>query len=154
MEPLRIGVLGAARITDLALAGPARTTGDRLVAVAARDRSRAEAFAATHGVERVVGAYADVLADPEVEVVYNPLPNSLHGPWNLAAVAAGRHVLTEKPSASNPTEAAGGPRAPAAGGVAIVEGFHFLPPPVTRRLLELLDSGELGELRRVEAGAV
>src|SRR5829696_1690477 len=94
MEPLRIGVLGAARITDLALAGPARTTGDRLVAVAARDRSRAGAFAATHGVERVVGTYADVVADSEVEVVYNPLPNSLHVPWNLAAVAAGRHVLT------------------------------------------------------------
>ena len=75
-----------------------------LVAVAARDRSRAEAFAATHGVERVAGSYAEVLADPEVEVVYNPLANSLHGPWNLAAVAAGRHVLTEKPSASNATE--------------------------------------------------
>ena len=95
MEPLRIGVLGAARISGLAIAGPARTTGDRLVAVAARDRSRAEAFAAEHGVERVVDSYADVLADPEVEVVYNPLANSLHGPWNLAAVAAGRHVLTE-----------------------------------------------------------
>ena len=80
MEPLRIGVLGAARITGLALAGPARTTGDRLVTVAARDRSRAEAFAAEHGVERVVDTYADVLADPEVEVVYNPLANSLHGP--------------------------------------------------------------------------
>ena len=154
MEPLRIGVLGAARITDLALAGPARTTGDRLVAVAARDRSRAEAFAATHGVERVVGTYADVVADPEVEVVYNPLPNSLHGPWNLAAVAAGRHVLTEKPSASNATEAAEVRDAAAAAGVTVLEGFHYLHHPVTRRLLELLDSGELGELRRVEADAV
>ena len=154
MEPLRIGVLGAARITDLALASPARTTGDRLVAVAARDRSRAEAFAATHGVERVVGTYADVVADPEVEVVYNPLPNSLHGPWNLAAVAAGRHVLTEKPSASNATEAAEVRDAAAAAGVTVLEGFHYLHHPVTRRLLELLDSGELGELRRVEAGAV
>src|SRR4029453_16106676 len=154
MEPLRIGVLGAARITGLALAGPARTPGDRLVAVAARDRSRAEAFAATHGVERVVGTYADVLADPEVEVVYNPLPNSLHGPWNLAAVAAGRHVLTEKPSASNATEAAEVRDATAAAGVTMLEGFHYLHHPVTRRLLELLDSGELGGLRRGGAGAV
>ena len=154
MEPLRIGVLGAARITDLALAGPARTTGDRLVAVAARDRSRAGAFAATHGVERVVGTYADVVADPEVEVVYNPLPNSLHGPWNLAAVAAGRHVLTEKPSASNATEAAEVRDAAAAAGVTVLEGFHYLHHLVTRRLLALLDSGELGELRRVEVDAV
>ena len=154
MEPLRIGVLGAARITDLALAGPARTTGDRLVAVAARDRSRAGAFAATHGVERVVGTYADVVADSGVEVVYNPLPNSLHGPWNLAAVAAGRHVLTEKPSASNATEAAEVRDAAAAAGVTVLEGFHYLHHPVTRRLLELLDSGEFGELRRVEVDAV
>ncbi|HEV2895394.1 MAG TPA: Gfo/Idh/MocA family oxidoreductase, partial [Actinomycetota bacterium] len=68
-EPLRIGVLGAARIAALAIAGPAHTTGDRLVAVAARDRRRAEAFAAAHGVERVLDTYAEVLADPEVEVV-------------------------------------------------------------------------------------
>ena len=81
-EPLRIGVLGAARIAGLAIVGPARTTGDRLVAVAARDRGRAEAFAASHGVERVLDGYAEVVADPEVEVVYNPLANGLHGPWN------------------------------------------------------------------------
>jgi predicted dehydrogenase len=154
MEPLRIGVLGAARISGLAIVGPARTTGDRRVAVAARDRSRAEAFAAEHGVERVAGGYADVLADPEVEVVYNPLANSLHGPWNLAAVAAGRHVLTEKPSASNAAEAAEVRDATAVAGVTVLEGFHYLHHPVTRRLLELLDSGELGELRRVEVDAV
>ena len=104
-EPLRIGVLGAARITELSLIGPAHATGARLVAVAARDRSRAEAFAAHHGVERVAGSYAELLADPEVEVVYNPLANALHGPWNRAAVEAGRHVLTEKPSASDAAEA-------------------------------------------------
>jgi predicted dehydrogenase len=68
VEPLRIGVLGAARIAGLAIVGPARTTGDRLVAVAARDRRRAEAFAVEHGVERVVGSYAEVVTDPEVEV--------------------------------------------------------------------------------------
>src|SRR5512132_3747119 len=117
MEPLRIGVLGAARIAGQAIAAPARMTGARIVAVAARDRSRAEAFAAANGVERVLGSYAEVLADPEVEVVYNPLANSLHGPWNLAAVAAGRHVLTEKPSASNAAEAAEVRDAAAAAGV-------------------------------------
>ena len=104
-EPLRIGILGAARITERSLVAPARASGHRLVAVAARDRSRAEAFAAAHGVERTLGSYADLLADPEVDVVYNPLANGLHGPWNLAALTAGKHVLSEKPSASNAEEA-------------------------------------------------
>ncbi|MFI6273974.1 Gfo/Idh/MocA family protein [Streptomyces sp. NPDC050988] len=149
-EPLRIGILGAARIAELAIVGPARVTGHRLVAVAARDRSRAETFAAEHDVERVLDSYADVLADPEVEVVYNPLANSLHGPWNLAALAAGKHVLTEKPSASIAEEAVEVRDAVAKAGTVFMEGFHYLFHPVTRRLHELLDSGELGELRHVE----
>ncbi|MFD3307151.1 Gfo/Idh/MocA family protein [Streptomyces sp. NPDC058694] len=149
-EPLRIGVLGAARIAELSIVGPARVTGHRLVAVAARDRSRAETFAAEHDVERVLDSYADVIADPEVEVVYNPLANGLHGPWNLAALAADKHVLTEKPSASNTDEAIKVRDAVAKAGTAFMEGFHYLFHPVTRRLHELLDSGELGELRHVE----
>ena len=106
MEPLRIGILGAARITELALIKPAAITGTRLIAVAARDRSRAEVFAETHGVERVLDSYDEVIADPEVEAVYNPLSNSLHATWNVAALEAGKHVLTEKPSAGNAAEAA------------------------------------------------
>ncbi|WP_328773457.1 Gfo/Idh/MocA family protein [Streptomyces sp. NBC_00286] len=149
-EPLRIGVLGAARITERALVEPARAGGHRLVAVAARDRGRAEGFAARHGVERVHDSYGDLLADPEVEVVYNPLANGLHGPWNRAALAAGKHVLTEKPSASNAEEAAEVREAVAKAGTVFMEGFHYLFHPVTRRLHELLGSGELGELRRVE----
>jgi predicted dehydrogenase len=151
MEPVRIGVLGAARIAELSIVSPARTTADRLVAVAARDRGRAEAFAAAHGVERVLGAYADVVADPEVELVYNPLANAMHGPWNLAAVRAGKHVLTEKPFASNAAEAVQVRDAAVAAGVTVLEGFHYLFHPVTRRLLELVDAGALGELRHVEA---
>ncbi|QCD59604.1 Gfo/Idh/MocA family protein [Streptomyces hawaiiensis] len=150
-EPLRIGVLGAARITERSLIGPARATGHRLVAVAARDRARAEAFAAGHGVERVAGSYAELIADPEVDVVYNPLANGLHGPWNLAALAAGKHVLSEKPSASNAQEAAEVRQAAGKSGTVFMEAFHYLFHPVTRRLHELLASGELGELRHVEA---
>lgn len=152
--PLRIGLLGAARIAALAIVDPAHTTGDRLVAVAARDRRRAEAFAASHGVERVLDTYADVVADPEVEVVYNPLANGLHGPWNLAAIAAGKHVLTEKPSASNAEEAREVRDAATAAGLTLLEGFHYLYHPVTRRLHELLATGELGQLRRVEVDMV
>ena len=95
VPPIRIGVLGAARIADLAIVRPARVTGHRLVAVAARDRRRAEDFAQRYGVERALDTYADVLADPDVEAVYNPLANALHGPWNLAAAEAGKHVLSE-----------------------------------------------------------
>jgi predicted dehydrogenase len=150
MEPLRIGLLGAARISEHAIVGPARTTGHRLVAIAARDRNRAADYASKHGVERVHDSYADVLADDTVEVVYNPLANGLHGPWNLAAIRAGKHVLTEKPFASNAAEAREVRDAALAAGVVVMEGFHYLYHPVTRRLHELLDSGELGELRAVE----
>jgi predicted dehydrogenase len=150
-EPLRIGILGAARIAQLAIVKPAHATGTRLVTVAARDRRRAEAFAAEHGVERATDSYAEVLADPEVEVVYNPLPNSLHGPWNLAAVKAGKHVLSEKPFASTAEEAAEVRDAARKAGVTVVEGFHYLFHPVMQRLFALLDAGELGELQRVDA---
>jgi predicted dehydrogenase len=81
-------VLGAARISALSIVGPAAATETRLVAVAARSRDRAEAFAETHGIERVHESYADVIADPEVEAIYNPLANSLHAPWNKAAIIA------------------------------------------------------------------
>ncbi|WP_298801230.1 Gfo/Idh/MocA family oxidoreductase [uncultured Pseudokineococcus sp.] len=148
--PLRLGVLGAARITEEALTEPARRTGHRLVAVAARDRARAQGLADRAGVERVHGSYAELLADDDVEVVYDPLPNALHGTWNLAAVRAGRHVLTEKPSTACAADARAVRDAAAAAGVHVVEAFHHLHHPVHRRLVELLASGELGELRRVE----
>lgn len=148
--PLRLGVLGAARITEEALTEPARRTGHRVVAVAARDRGRAEQLAGRAGVERVLDAYEDVLADPEVEVVYDPTPNALHGVWNLAAVRAGKHVLTEKPATACAADARVVAGAAAEAGVHVVEAFHHLHHPVHRRLLELLASGELGELERVE----
>ncbi|MDO9379550.1 MAG: Gfo/Idh/MocA family oxidoreductase [Nocardioidaceae bacterium] len=150
MEPLRIGVLGAARISENAIGKAARESGQRLVAVAARDRSRAEAFAAEHDVERVLDSYDAVIGDPEVEVVYNPLPNGLHGPWNLRAIAAGKHVLTEKPSSSDAGEAREVRDAAAAAGVQVVEAFHYLHHPLMRRVLEVLASGDLGTLQRVD----
>ena len=95
--PLRIGILGAARIADEGIVAPARTLGHEVVAVAARDRTRAEAFAAERGIARVHDTYADVIADPDVDLVYNALVNSLHARWNIAALQAGKHVLSEKP---------------------------------------------------------
>ncbi len=150
MEPLRIGVLGAARISDKAIVVPAQLTGHRLVAVAARDRARAEQFAADSGVERVLDSYQAVIDDPEVEAIYNPLPNGLHGPWNLRAIAAGKHVLSEKPSASNASEARIVRDAVAATDVKFMEAFHYRYHPVIARMLEIAGSGELGELRNVD----
>jgi predicted dehydrogenase len=147
---LRLGLLGTARISERAVVDPAHLTGTRLVAVAGRDRDRAEVFARRHGIERVVSTYAELVADPEVEAVYNPLPNALHGPWNLAAIAARKHVLSEKPFASNAQEAVAVRDAGERSSVVVADGFHYLYHPVTRRLHELIASGELGDLRRVE----
>ena len=147
---LHIGILGASRIAESAIVGPAAELGHRLVAVAARDRSRAEVFAEKYGVERVVGSYQDVIDDPHVDVVYNPLANGLHAPWNLAAIAAGKPVLSEKPFARNAFEAAEVVEAAEAASVTVLEGFHYYFHPLTQRAFDLAANGTLGEVIRVE----
>ena len=152
MDPLRIGVLGAARINADTLFPPARDVGARIVAVAARDPRRAEAYAAEHGIERALPDYAALLADPEVEAVYNPLPNALHTPWNLAAIEAGKHLLAEKPFASNAEEARlVHEAARARPDLVVFNGFHYSFHPVFRRFLEILRGGEIGETQLVRA---
>ena len=150
MTELRIGVLGASRIAEPAIVKPAQILGHRLVAVAARDRGRAEAFAQTHGVERVLDSYADLITDPEVDVVYNPLANAFHAEWNLKAIEAGKAVLTEKPFARNAAEAELVRNAARERNVPIMEGFHYLFHPITGRMFALLGDGTLGTLQRVE----
>lgn len=147
---LRIGVLGASRIAELAIVEPAQQLGHRLVAVAARDRDRAKMFAEKYGVERVLDSYADVIADPEVNVIYNPLVNSLHAEWNLAAIEAGKPVLSEKPFARNRSEACEVAAAAKASGVTVMEGFHYLFHPVTRRAFQVAFDGTIGDMHHVE----
>jgi len=150
MPPIRIGVLGAARIAPSAIVRPARNVdGVDVVAVAARDTSRAEAFAAKHGIPRVIASYEDLVGDPDIDAVYNPLPNGLHGRWTMAASAAGKHVLCEKPFTANAHEA----RAVAAAvpaGVVVMEAFHYRYHPVFMRARQLLDEGAVGAVQRVE----
>ena len=148
-EPLRIGVLGAARINELAILEPARLTGARLVAVAARDRARAETYAPQHGFERALDSYDAVIDDAEVEAIYNPLPNSLHAPWNLAAIRAGKHVLSEKPFASNTAEAQRVADAAQGSGLVVFEAFHYAYHPGFRRFVEMIFDGTIGELRHL-----
>ena len=108
MDQLRIGVLGSARITATALIEPARHLPTvTIAAVAAREASRAQTYAARHGIPVAYGSYQDLLADPDIDAIYIPLPNSGHGPWTRDAIEAGKHVLCEKPFASNSVEAAG-----------------------------------------------
>lgn len=147
---LRIGVLGASRIAESAIVGPAAELDHRLVAVAARDRSRAEAFAQKYGVERVLDGYQDVIDDAEVDVIYNPLANSLHAPWNLAAIAAGKPVLSEKPFARDESEARQVADAADAAGVSVLEGFHYFFHPVAQRAFGLAADGTLGDVTHVE----
>ena len=92
----------------------------------------------------------DVVNDAEVDVVYNPLANALHAPWNLAAIAAGKPVLTEKPFARNHAEAQRVAEAADAAGITVMEGFHYLFHPVTRRAFDLAADGTIGELHHVE----
>lgn len=148
--PLRIGILGAARIADDGIVAPARTLGHEVVAVAARDRTRAEAFAAERGIATVHDTYAGVIADPDVDLVYNALVNSLHARWNIAALQAGKHVLSEKPLTSNADEARAVRAAARACSGQVVEGFHYRHHPVNLRLRELVTSGALGDIRSVD----
>ncbi len=152
MEPLRIGVLGAAKIAKTALVKPAESSTTAVVtAVAARDKDRAEAWAAKHGVGRVLPDYAAIVDDPDIDAVYVPLPNGLHGRWTLAAIAAGKPVLCEKPFTANADEARTVAAAADAAGVVVMEAFHYRHHPMAARLRAIVDSGELGRITRVEA---
>lgn len=146
---MRIGLLGASRIAREAVIEPAARQGHTVVAVAARDRQRAERYAVEHGVERTVADYAALVRDPEVDLVYNGLVNSQHARWNLAALVAGKHVLSEKPFSSNAAEASAVRDAALGSEGRIFEGFHYLHHPVVQRLREVVVSGRLGQLRRV-----
>ena len=151
MAALRVGIVGAARIAPAALIRPARRADEvEVVAVAARDPDKAAAYASKHGIARVVPTYQQLVEDPDVDAVYNPLPNGLHGRWTLAALAAGKPVLCEKPFTANAAEAATVADAAARAGVVVMEAFHYRYHPVFARALELLRNGAVGQVRRIE----
>jgi predicted dehydrogenase len=148
---IRIGLLGAARIAPNALLKPARRVdGAEVTAVAARDPGRAAAFASRWGIPTVHSDYATLLADPEVDAVYIPLPNGLHAQWTLAALAAGKHVLCEKPFTSNADEARAVEQAAAGTELVVMEAFHYRYHPLMARALDLVATGTIGEVRHVE----
>lgn len=148
---LRIGALGAARITPNALIHPARQVeAVTVAAIAARDPAKAWAFAAKHGIPQVYDSYAALLADPAIDAIYNPLPNNLHAEWTIRALEAGKHVLCEKPLAANATEAEAMAQTAERTGLVLMEAFHTLYHPLAARMKAIIDSGELGQIRHID----
>jgi len=150
-KPLRIGILGAAGIAPRAIVFPAHATSHQLVAVGARDKSRAEEFAKQYQIKKAYGSYQEVIDDPDVDVIYNALHNGAHAPWNIKALAAGKHVLSEKPSVSNAAEAKEVLAATNKSGKVFMEAFHYYYHPMFQRLLTIIKSGEIGEVIKVES---
>ncbi|MBW2422508.1 MAG: Gfo/Idh/MocA family oxidoreductase [Deltaproteobacteria bacterium] len=150
--PLRMGTLGAAQITEQGLILPARAIeGVEVVAIAARERDRAERYALRHGIPEVFASYEALLASPNVDAIYNPLPNALHHRWTLAALRAGKHVLCEKPMAANAREAEEMARVADEEGRILAEAVHYRYHPMATRIKELVESGALGKLEHIEA---
>jgi predicted dehydrogenase len=149
--PVRIGILGASRFAPMTLIKPAQGSDEVVVAaVADRDVSCARTFAAKHGIARAHDSYQALIADPDLDAVYIVLPNSLHGRWTRAALAAGKHVLCEKPFTANAAEAREIAELAATSGRVVMEAIQYRYHPLTLRVEQIIASGELGKLERVD----
>lgn len=144
---LRWGLLSTARINRALIPPLRKSKRNRLVAVASRDRARAEEYAREWKISRVFDSYEALLADPEIDVIYNPLPNSLHVEWTLKAVQAGKHVLCEKPLALTPQDVDRVAEAAQQAGVVVAEAFMYRHHAQTLKVKELVDAGAIGQLR-------
>jgi len=152
MAALGIGILGAARIADKAVIDPARVVPQcQITALAARDRARAEAFAAKHRIGSVLDTYDQVIASDAVDLVYNPLPINLHAEWTIKALEAGKHVLCEKPFAMNVDEARAMLEAAKKSGKRLIEAFHYRYHPAFETCLAWLAADEIGTLKEIHA---
>lgn len=151
-QRLRFGILGAARIAPNALLKPARAVNEvQVTAVAARDLNKARRFAQAHNIPRVLDSYDALVNDADIDAIYNPLPNALHCEWTVRALRAGKHVLCEKPIASNAREAEEMARRAEEAGRVLMEAFHYRYHPLARRVKEILDSGEIGTAQELQA---
>jgi len=147
---MQIGILGAAGIAVNSLIWPVRRRSDVRVAAVA-SRSSAGAYAQQHGIERSYDSYESLLADPEIELVYNALPPSLHAQWSIAALRAGKHVLCEKPFTMTAAEAERVVAAATDTGSRAIEAFHDHYHPLSAWTREFVAAGRLGSIRRLEA---
>ncbi len=151
MSAVRFGLLSTARINDEIIEGAAPSEAVEIVAVGSRDAARAEAYAREKGIPRAHGSYEELLADPKVDAIYNSLPNSMHVPWSLRALEAGKHVLVEKPLDRRPPEVERAFDAADAAGLVLMEAFMYRHHPQTKKLRELVAGGAIGEVRRIRS---
>ena len=139
------GLLSTARINNAILGGMAHSERGEVVAVGSRDAARAQAYAAAKGLAKAYGSYAELLADPDVQIIYNPLPNDLHAEWTIKALQAGKHVLCEKPFALSLAEVDAMFAAARAAGRVLAEAFMYRHHPKLLKLKELVDDGSIGQ---------
>jgi predicted dehydrogenase len=144
------GVLGVAKIATVKVI-PAMQRGETstVAAIASRDLAKADEAAASLGVPKAYGSYQELLDDPEIDAIYNPLPNHLHVPWSIKAAEAGKHVLCEKPIGLSSAECRDLMAARDRTGMKIGEAFMVRTHPQWLRTLELVRSGAIGELRAI-----
>jgi predicted dehydrogenase len=148
-DKLRWGFLSTARIND-ALFNPLRLSKrNQLLAVSSRSPDKAEAYARKNKIKRAYGSYQDLLADPEVDVIYNPLPNHMHAEWTIKAVQAGKHVLCEKPLALSVDEVDAISEAAEKYGKVVAEAFMYRTHAQSLKVKEIVDSGRLGRIKLI-----
>jgi xylose dehydrogenase (NAD/NADP) len=148
---LRVGILGAANIARAFISGVKPSARVVVTAVASRTAEKAERFARETGVARFHGSYEALLADPAIDAVYIPLPNSMHAEWSIRACEAGKHVLCEKPLCTTAAEAQAMFEAARRNHVHLVEGYPYRAQPRTAKLLEIIESGAIGKLQLIQA---
>jgi D-xylose 1-dehydrogenase (NADP+, D-xylono-1,5-lactone-forming) len=151
MEPVKWGIVSTADINRKVIPGAHASDKVELVAVASRERSKAETYANEWEIPRAYGSYDDLLADAEIEAVYISLPNTLHCEWSIKAMEAGKHVLCEKPLSRDPGEVSAAFDAAERTGMLMTEAFMWRHNPQTKRLKELVDGGAIGELRLIRS---
>src|SRR5262245_14687396 len=139
------GLLSTARINGSILGGMQHSERGEVVAVGSRDKARAEQYAAAKGLARAYGSYEELLADPDVQIIYNPLPNDLHKEWTIKALQRGKHVLCENPFALSGADVDEMFAAAQAAGRVLAEAFMYRHHPKILKLKELLDDGSIGQ---------
>jgi D-xylose 1-dehydrogenase (NADP+, D-xylono-1,5-lactone-forming) len=146
---LRWGILGTGNIASQFAKGLALSKRGSAPAVGSRRQKSAEEFARNHAIPQALGSYESLIADPEIDAVYNSLPNSLHADWTIRALKAGKHVLCEKPLAMNAAEAEQMFDVASKTGRILVEAFMYRSHPQTLALVETIRSGAIGPLRLI-----
>ncbi len=152
MTNLNWALLSTARINGALMPPLKASARNTLFAVASRDQAKADAFAAENGIQKAHGSYEAMLADPEVHVVYVPLPNHLHAEWTIKALQAGKHVLCEKPLALSLGEVDAMTATAQSTGRVLMEAFMYRHHAQTLKVQELVATGAIGELRLIRGG--